>query len=270
MVVSIDGLRPDAIEAYGMKTLQGLMERGSSTLEARTIFPSMTLPSHTSMLTGRTPDAHGITFNLATDGKGIVAVPTIFELAREAGLHTAAFYSKAKFRHLDRPGSYDHRQMPTRNYFGWMAGRTAGDAIRYMRHHEPNLLFIHIGEPDYAGHAIGWMGSVYGMAVRRADDALERIVDAANDTWGRDGWTLIVTADHGGSGRDHGSESEHDTRIPWLAYGPGVAPGAELSGVRTMDTAATVLWLLGVPVPAELDGRPVLDAFTDAAVAAGQ
>src|SRR5688572_11070084 len=52
IVMSIDGLRPDAIEKFGATTMQRLMKEGSYTLAARTIFPSKTLPSHTSMLTG--------------------------------------------------------------------------------------------------------------------------------------------------------------------------------------------------------------------------
>src|SRR5688572_33228334 len=52
LVVSVDGLRPDAIATYGAPTLQRLMREGSYTLSATTIDPSTTLPSHTSMLTG--------------------------------------------------------------------------------------------------------------------------------------------------------------------------------------------------------------------------
>ena len=60
VVVSIDGLRPDAIETYGAATLQRLMREGSYTLSGSTIDPSKTLPSHTSMLTGQPPERHGV------------------------------------------------------------------------------------------------------------------------------------------------------------------------------------------------------------------
>ena len=56
LVVSIDGLRPDAIAAYSAPTLQRLIREGSYTLSATTIDPSTTLPSHTSMLTGQPPE----------------------------------------------------------------------------------------------------------------------------------------------------------------------------------------------------------------------
>lgn len=267
IIVSIDGLRPDAIDAFELSTLKGLMEEGSYTLEAQTIFPSKTLPSHTSMLTGRTPEFHGITFNSARGDESIVQVPTIFEIARQHGHSTAAFFSKAKFRHLDREGAYDYRRVPSFNADNWMATRTVPEALQYMEHRAPNLLFIHIGETDYAGHGAGWMSFFYGVAARRADAAVKRIVEAADESYGTGNYTLIVTSDHGGHGRDHGSDAPEDMTIPWIAYGNGVERGARPEGVRTMDTAATALWLLGVPVPASFEGTPVHGAF--AVVVAG-
>jgi arylsulfatase A-like enzyme len=89
-------------------------------------------------------------------------------------------------------------------------------------------------------------------------------VDAADETYGAGNYTLIVTADHGGHGRSHGSDALEDTTIPWIVYGEGVASDGRPEGVRTMDTAATALWLLGVNVPAAFDGAPVLEAFTAA------
>lgn len=262
VVISIDGLRPDAIEVFDLPTLQWLIERGSHTFTAQTILPSKTLPSHTSMLTGVSPAVHGITFNSSTDEESIVQVPTIFEIARERGLTTAAFYSKAKFRHLDRPDSYNYRQAPSFNTDNWMATRTVPAAIQYMQHRRPNLLFVHIGETDYAGHGTGWMSYFYGIAARRADHAVDRIIDAANDAYGKGNYTVIITADHGGHGRSHGTDSPEDRTIPWIVYGEGVALNGAPEGVRTMDTAATALWLLGVAVPESFEGVPVLAAFT--------
>src|SRR5690606_25667925 len=97
-VISIDGLRPDASSKFGARTLQRLMREGVYSLEARTIYPSKTLPSHTSMVTGVSPEAHGITWNEDhVDEHGVVPVSTMFEVAKAEGLHTAAFFSKSKF-----------------------------------------------------------------------------------------------------------------------------------------------------------------------------
>jgi predicted AlkP superfamily pyrophosphatase or phosphodiesterase len=262
LIISLDGLRPDAIDRYRLGTLRRLMAEGRHSLEARTVLPSTTLPSHTSMLTGVPPAVHGITWNTYIPGRGVVGVPTIFELARAEGHQVAAFYAKAKLRHLDRPGSYDHRVAPLWNVDRWMATDVVPEAVLYLRHHRPNLMLVHIAEPDHAGHIFGWMGRLYGVAARRADAAVEELLAAAEAAFGSSGFTVIVTADHGGRGRGHGSAGARDRLIPWIAHGRGVVPGPTPERIRTVDTAATVLWLLGVPLPPWLEGRPITEAFT--------
>lgn len=261
VVISVDGLRPDAIERYPLHTLRRLVAEGRAALAARTIFPSKTLPSHTSMVTGQPPEVHGIMWNSERAEHGNVQIPTMFEVARLEGFHTAAFFSKAKLRHLEREGAFDYWQAPASNADNWLATRTAADAVQYLQHRRPNLMFVHIGEPDYAGHTTGWMGLFYGLAVRRADGAIRSIVDAAEDAFGKGNFTVIITADHGGHENSHGSDATEDMIIPWITWGQGVVPGSAPQGVRTMDTAATALWLLGIGVPDDWVGRPVLDAY---------
>ena len=267
IIVSIDGLRPDAIGAFRATTLQRLMREGSYSLSAQTILPSKTLPSHTSMLTGVDVEGHGISWNSdETDEHGHVNVPTVFALAKQAGYTTAAFFSKTKFHHLEVPASLDHVRSPQGGLltgrFTWE--RTVQLVEEYLEQtrKEPNLMFVHIGEPDYAGHIYGWMSQTYGMAVRQADRAVAEIMDEANDRFGAGNYTLIVTADHGGHGRDHGSSDRRDTTIPWIVWGKGVHVAAALPAVRTYDTAATALWMLGIDTPESWEGRPVAAAFT--------
>jgi predicted AlkP superfamily pyrophosphatase or phosphodiesterase len=272
VVVSIDGLRADAIRKFRAPTLLRLMREGAYSLTAQTILPSKTLPSHTSMLTGVDVDGHGISWNTEEmDEHGHVNVPTVFGLARDAGYRTAAFFSKTKFHHLEAPATLDYVKSPSG---GMLTGRyTWQRTVQYVEDYlesdaeSPNLLFVHIGEPDYAGHIYGWMSPVYHQAVLEADKAVAEIVDEANDRFGAGNYTLIVTADHGGHGRDHGSSDPRDTTIPWIVWGKGVQPSAALPAIRTMDTAATALWLLGVGFPEQWVGAPVTAAFTPAALA---
>ena len=67
--------------------------------------PSSTLPSHTSMLSGEPPEQHHVTWNnVVTAEKDVVDFSTVFSVARAHGYRTAAFFSKAKFSPLQRPG----------------------------------------------------------------------------------------------------------------------------------------------------------------------
>jgi arylsulfatase A-like enzyme len=101
-----------------------------------------------------------------------------------------------------------------------------------------------------------------GCAVQRADAAVARLMKAAESAYGVGSYTLIVTADHGGQNTDHGSDNPLDVHIPWIAWGRAVHPG-ELppDSVQTIDTASTVLYLLGVNRPVTWIARPVSSAF---------
>ncbi|HJU64738.1 MAG TPA: ectonucleotide pyrophosphatase/phosphodiesterase [Gemmatimonadaceae bacterium] len=268
VIVSIDGLRPDAIARFGAATLTRLTREGSYTFAATTIMPSKTLPSHTSMLTGEGPDEHGITWNSnQTDEHATVAIPTVFSVARARGLTTAAFFSKGKFNHLEVPGSLDYTQAPHGDG-KWSSSRTIRDVERYLATERPNLLFVHLGDPDYMGHFWGWMSWFYGQAVRRVDGAVERLLMAADRAYGAGNYAVILTADHGGHGRSHGSDRAADVTIPWIAWGEGVQRGTRITAdVHTMDTAGTALWLLGVSVPDGWTGVPVREAFSSSAQA---
>jgi predicted AlkP superfamily pyrophosphatase or phosphodiesterase len=271
VVVSIDGLRPDAIAAYDAATLQRLVREGSYTLSARTIDPSKTLPSHTSMLTGQPPERHGVLWNnLATADTDSIDVPNMIGIARANGYSTAAFFSKAKFQPLQVEGTLDFSQAPGGLFGRWSSERTVSDVAKYLEHARPNVLFVHLTDPDAAGHRVGWMTVEYGRAVIEADRAVSRLILLAEQAYGSGRFSVIVTADHGGHGSDHGSDDPRDITIPWIAWGQGVKPGAlTRSTVRTMDTAATVLWLLSVDGPSDWAGRPVVDAYHQGAAAGG-
>jgi len=266
VVVSIDGLRPDAISTFEAPTLARLAREGSFTMKASTIVPSKTLPSHTSMLTGEPPERHGVLWNnvVTADAEEIEQV-TVFGVARSHGYATAAFFSKPKFQPLQQPDALDYSQAPGGWWGGWDSRRTVGDVETYLASAKPNLLFVHLADPDKAGHSSGWMSRAYGRAVVQADQSLGRLLAAADNAFGERGYTLILTADHGGHDYDHGSDDPRDVTIPWIAWGHGVRAGElEDVSVKTMDTASTVLWLLGLEEPTDWLGTPIVGAFTDA------
>ncbi len=263
ILVSIDGLRPDAIKKFEAPTLLRLMREGSYSLSARTIMPSSTLPSHTSMLSGEPPDQHHVTWNnVVTAEKDVVDFSTVFSVARAHGYRTAAFFSKAKFSPLQLPDSLDYSQAPGGWWGKWPSTRTVGDIKTYLETAKPNLLFVHLSDPDSAGHSSGWMSAAYGRAVHATDKALDDLLDAADEAYGEDNYSVVVTADHGGHGYGHGTSDPLDVTIPWIAWGRGVDSGEmEDVSINTFDTAPTVLWMLGVAKPEAWDGVPVVKAF---------
>lgn len=250
-IVSVDGLRPDALVPAEALNILALAQRGARALEARTVFPSITLPAHASMLSGCQPAVHGLTWNDYQAERGAIQVPTVFSLAHGAGLRTALVAGKEKLRHLDAPGTLDSFVLVT-DGDGAAATAAVTEAARGF-----GLLFVHLPDVDLTGHAHGWMSTEYLAAVARADAAVGRILAALpRDT------TVILTADHGGHGTSHGSADPADMRIPWIVAGPRIPPGLELRApVQIEDTAATAAHVLGLVLPPSAVGRPVLEAF---------
>ena len=94
--------------------MHAMLDRGTFTFWARTTAESITLPSHTSMVTGVQPTKHGIQWNadLPLEHPIYPAYPTLFELAHKAGYTTAMAAGKSKFITLNVPGSIDYLFVP--------------------------------------------------------------------------------------------------------------------------------------------------------------
>lgn len=262
VIISIDGLRPDAWELADTPTLDALRLAGSFSPTASAVLPSVTLINHASMLGGMRPEKHGIDFNTADETRGKINGPTLFSVAHDAGFSTAMVVGKPKLDHLDIPGSVDNYI-----YAGYTDMQVAAEAIAVIEAGLPAVLFIHLPDVDSAGHLTGWMSAGQLLTVSNTDSQVGKIIAAleAGDYLPRT--LLLITADHGGSGTSHGSDSPADRLIPWLAVGPGVPAGARLSSqITTYDTAATVLHALNLPIPANWDGRPVLEIFNPPAL----
>lgn len=262
IIVSFDGGNPDVMKKSAMPVFWRMAKNGASTVKAQTIFPSITLPSHTSMLTGVGPDKHQILWNDYRPDKGAVKVPTIFSLAKAANpaLKTALFAGKEKFKHLDISDSLDKFEIPA--YAAKIVAKAAAD---YIKSDKPTLIFVHFADSDGAGHKYGWGTPEQIKAFEDEDAALGVLEEAVRDAKIADSTTFILTADHGGHDKTHGSNMPVDMTIPWIAYGASVKPKTELqSPIVTMDSAASALALLGIKVPQDWDGKPVYEAFVAA------
>ena len=93
-IISIDGGSPAVMRRSPMPVLETLVREGAVSWTAQTIRPSITLPAHTSMLTGVRMEKHGITWNDWVPTNPVVCVPTIFAAAKAAGYSTAMFVAK--------------------------------------------------------------------------------------------------------------------------------------------------------------------------------
>jgi predicted AlkP superfamily pyrophosphatase or phosphodiesterase len=294
LIVSIDGLRPDAVQAAKAETLKGLIARGAYCATAQTIRPSVTLPSHTSMLSGLDAPRHQVYWN--SYHRGYLPYPTVFSVVAQSGAKSAMIFSKDKFHFLahprcvnfvygppvpDKPAPPEDYRDPDQQETLLLRQReaalrpeerntTADDLARVFTAEWPRgsfrLTFLHFREADVMGHRRGWMSPDYLEAVASIDRALGAVVATVERNGGFEKTALIVTSDHGGSGRDHywflqPGKAENLT-IPWICVGPGVPAGLRIErSIRTVDTAPTALALIGLGSPANIEGKAVSEVL---------
>ncbi len=257
IIISIDGLRPDALFLAHTPTLDTLIERGAYSDNAQTISLSITLPGHASMLSGMLPEKHGIKFGLPYIGWPGMNGPTLFTVAHDAGLSTGMIFGKDKLSYIALPNSVDI-------LFGENVhdAEIRDQAIKTMAQALPAALFIHFPDTDRVGHEYGWMSENQLQSINYVDGLIGEIVTLLEQQGEFNSTLLIVSADHGGHGLGHGDDSPEDRTIPWLAVGPGVTPGVKLaSHINTFDTAATAAYALKLPIPEVWDGQPALEIF---------
>lgn len=263
ILISCDGLRPDAVEKLGAENLPHLfrlIHEGASTKNARTDKThTVTLPNHTSMVTGR-PVAgeagHAWTEN-GTPGLGQMLhrnkkayVRSMFGVAHDHGLRTCLFTSKPKFILYDR--SYDERNGKP-DEIGEDNGRDKIDTYvfeedievlmeRYLQAMAKapfQLSMLHLRDTDVAGHASGWdltMGSPYMKAAVRIDGVIGKLLEQLDSDARLAGKTsIILTADHGGrmETKTHLVATEpFNFTIPFMVWGAGVQAGADLYAIN--------------------------------------
>jgi bisphosphoglycerate-independent phosphoglycerate mutase (AlkP superfamily) len=202
-----------------------------------------------------------VSWNGIDPKRGYPAVSTVLAIARRAGLKTAMFVGKRKLASLASPGSVNYYE-----FSGFTARKVFEAALPYLVKEQPDVTLIHVPDPDSAGHESGWMGPEYLQAVRAVDVHLGRLVTGLERTPFGGRLLVIVSADHGGHAKTHGTAAAEDMTIPWIAWGAGIRQRTRLvEPVSTMDTAATVLAVLGLERPQNLVGQPVWSALEWAA-----
>lgn len=270
IIVVLDGLRPDAITRLDLPHLQRLGADGAATYSARTVAPSVTAAAMASLLTGVDPSQHGVIsdrFHIPRTTSTLAPLP---KTLAAAGYPASAFIRRVPtlFRGI---ASRIARQLGIGDVR--FSGETAPDILlagrSTLREQRRGLILFHWPDADDAGHEHGWMSDEYAAGARSLDATLGLLVALADIP--RDPSTLlIVVADHGGGGalpKDHDSPHPLDRTIPVILAGAAVV-GRELRGdITLLDIPATVLWTLGVSLPAMYTGRPLVEAFEAESVA---
>ncbi|PRH77607.1 nucleotide pyrophosphatase [Streptomyces solincola] len=274
LVVGMDGLRHDRIDAANAPVLKGMMRDGTyglSLLYTPPMAATSSGPGWSTVSTGVWPDKHGVKDNTFA-GKQYGTYPGF--LARLAQVRpNLSTWAAVDWKPLGTQGTVTPGADAKLVLDGDADGYVAHDATitaqteAVLRDRNPDVLFVYLGNTDVVAHA-GGTGQKYLDAIAVQDAQLGRLTAAikARPSYASERWTVIVATDHGHlDAGGHGGTSIEERRTFVLATGPGIAAGARPADTRLVDVAATVFHQLGItPDPAwGLDGKPIQQRSAD-------
>ena len=302
LLVTIDTLRADRVGAYSggalTPTLDQLASRGIRFTQAHAHAP-MTLPAHTSILTGLVPPTHGVHNNAST----VLApsTPTLASILHEAGYRTGAFVGAfvldARFGLAHGFDVYDDRvgadtgpitfayaertaDRVTQLAGDWILARgsggearglatpQAGDSSPKSSAHRPWFCWVHLFDPHAPYRApVQRVADPYDNEVAFTDAQLGMFLTRLHNAGQLDATIVVVLADHGESLGEHGESThglfayEATLRIPMIIAGPSIGAATSGAPAAQADVLPTVLDLLRVDSPQNLDGRTLVPAI---------
>lgn len=248
LLVMVDGMRPDALKDVPLA--QKFLKHSAYTLEAQTVVPSVTLPCHVSLFHSVTPARHGTTTNVYAPQ--VRPIRGLCEVLVSAGKKCAFFYDWEEVRDLSRPNSLEFAYFRRGRSIGYdqTCRILTAEAAKYLTENEVDFTFLYFGCADMAGHHHGWMSDEYMKALKDSWECIDLLYRTLSDDY-----TIIVTADHGGHARNHGTEMPEDMIIPVIVFGRKMAPGILPENTSIMDIAPTVARFLGVEADEEWEGK---------------
>lgn len=289
LLVTLDTTRPDRIGAYGYPKavtpeIDGLARAGALFENAYSPVP-MTLPSHTSILTGTYPLFHGIHLN----GKHVLApgAVTLAKVLKSSGCATAAFVSSfildsrfglaqgfdyygdrmedaGKVKNLD---SERRAETTFRDFEAWMDRRPAGRFFAWVHFYDPHYPY----EPPEPYRSDARLADPYDGEIAYMDHYIGEIRRLLEKKGLAESTLIILAGDHGEAFGEHGETDGHtifayeeNIRVPLVFWsGRGFPRGLRVAArAGLVDIFPTVLDFLKLKAPAFVQGKslvPLLD-----------
>jgi predicted AlkP superfamily pyrophosphatase or phosphodiesterase len=235
VVISLDAFAAESLKDPNLPapTLHWMMKTGAYAAAMQPINPTVTWPNHTAIITGVNASKHHVLVNgliqgqrgtddpkiqFAAPKKVLVAVPTVYDAAHEAGLTTA----EVDWVAITHPGTIDW-SFPERADEGLIVDDLVKDgsmtkdqvahffkpsqawrdriytlaAVDILKKHHPNLSLFHLLALDGIEHKTGYGNDAGRNTIAFLDDRVKDIVDAVREAGDLDRTTFIIVSDHG-------------------------------------------------------------------------
>jgi arylsulfatase A-like enzyme/tetratricopeptide (TPR) repeat protein len=279
LLITIDTLRADRLGRGLTPSIDAVAARGTRFTNARATVP-LTLPSHTSIMTGEWPPENGVRMN----GTGGLAAehPTIARVLKDGGYRTGAFVGAyvldRRFGLADGFDVYDDHVDRDPSGAAVLEAQRRGDAVvnaalGWLPSTDPRPFFvwIHLYDPhapyDPPAQYLARAKNVpYDGEVAFADAQVGRVLEWLTSS-GQAGRTVIAIAgDHGEGLGDHGEMThgmlayDATLRVPLVVARPGMPAATVDEAVSLVDLAGTLVELAQRPRPATMHARSLLRA----------
>lgn len=283
LLITLDTLRADHLGCYGgsvaeTPVLDGLAKEGVLFLNAVAPVP-LTLPSHSSLFTGRYPMAHGV-----RDNGGFLLADealTLAEVLQEKGWRTAGFVSAfvlhSRFGVAQGFDTYSDRievesaGSVSPDSIQRRGDETVGEALDWLKDHVtekgavPFFVWVHLFDPHTPyeppePYATQYALDPYAGEVAYSDEQVGRLLDGLEHMKLKEDTLVMVMGDHG-EGKGNHKELYHGLfiydstiKVPMIFRVPGMAPRKVEGQVRLIDVMPTVLDLTGLEIPGGIAG----------------
>ena len=205
LVISIDALHPDALGPETSKNIYRMMQQGSYTLDGHSTRPPKTLVSHAAMFSGIPPEKGGRKNNSWHTGELQIKGETIFNTAKFLGFSTGFFYSKEKLGYLVNQTIDQHKLD---------SDFSVDNAMDFFRASEQKqFCFLHISGLDQSGPVDGWLSPGYMEELFFIDKSIAPLIEIVKS---KGNYLIIITSDHAGHGKIHGSDHPDDAKLPLI------------------------------------------------------
>jgi len=277
LLVTIDTWRADRLRPDLTPNLSALAAAGLTFTNARSAVP-LTLPSHTTILTGLLPPAHGVRENGRVLGE---AHPTVATILKRGGYRTAAFIGAFV---LDRRfglargfDQYDDRIPRDPNAMEKLdaerpASAVVDSALAWLDAaptDQPFFLWVHVYDPHapYAAHGgrAVTADERYDEEVSFVDGQLSRLFRRLRERPRFNSTAIVICGDHGEGLGEHGENThgmlvyDSTLRVPLVIIAPGVKPATRTDAVSLVSIARTLLEFAGVADAGQLPKSLITD-----------
>ncbi|MBW1684273.1 MAG: alkaline phosphatase family protein, partial [Deltaproteobacteria bacterium] len=208
ILLSLDGTPARAARTPALETLSELARRGAAAERLTPVFPTNTFPNHVTLVTGVSPERHGIVNNVFLDPKrGLfrksddptwIEAEPLWSIAARYGIVSASYYWVGS----EGPWRSGHGPRYWKRFDASTPDREKVEQILAWLDLEPEqerpcLITAWFPGADSAGHRFGPDAPEVWRALERQDAAIGRLVSGLDARRAFEHTTLLVVSDHG-------------------------------------------------------------------------